>query len=156
MGASSRQFLLMREEEETGNLYVPTISKKEVKAKAEQDAQALIDAGYADVADAFVDATRIAEYLTTFVRVLKKHISPEEYGKEYATKSAKITFRGTGDRLDYEQDEVYKTLKELLKEREDLLKLAYKSKDMLFDSEGVEVPKVGIKTPSKETVVITY
>lgn len=156
MGASSREFLLMRQEEETGQLYVPTISKKEVKSKAEQDAQALIDAGNADVADAFVDATRIAEYLTTFVKALKIHVTPDEYGKEYATKSAKITFRGTGDRLDYEQDEVYANLKQQLKEREELLKLAYKSKDMLFDSEGVEVPKVAVKTPSKETVVITY
>lgn len=156
MGASSKEFLLMREQEETGQLYVPTITKKEVKSKAEQDAKALIDAGNADVADAFVDATRITEYLTTFVGELKKHISPDEYGKEYATKSAKITFRGTGDRLDYEQDEVYADLKERLKAREDLLKLAYKSKDMLFDSEGVEAPKVGVKSVSKETVVITY
>ena len=156
MGASSREFLLMREEEETGQLYVPTISKKEVKSKAEIDAQALLDAGYADVADAFVDATRIAEYLTTFIGALKKHISIEEYGKEYALKGAKISFRGTGDRLDYEQDEVYANLKQTLKEREALLKLAHKSKDMIFDSEGVEVPKVGIKTVSKETVVITY
>jgi len=156
MSASSREFLMMRMEDESGNLYVPTLPKKEVKAKAIENANKIVNAGKVDLADTFADASRVKEYLTAFVEELKKHVTTEEYGKEYETKGCKISFRNTGDRLDYEQDEVYSELKEKLTDRENLLKTAYKSKNMIFDADGVEVPKVGVKTPSKETVVLTY
>lgn len=156
MGASSREFLMMREEEETGQLYVPTLPKKEIKAKAEQDVQTLLDAGEVDIASAFTDATRISEYLKVFVSEIKQHVTEETYGKEYDIKGSTISFRNTGDRLDYEQDEVYAELKERLKERETLLKTAYRSKETIYDSEGVEVSKVGVKTPSKQVVTIKY
>jgi hypothetical protein len=156
MGANAREFLMMRMEEENGELYVPTLPKKEVKAKAIEKANEIVNTGKVDLADTFADASRVMEYLTTLVGELKKHVTPEEYGKEYETKGCKISFRNTGDRLDYEQDEVYSELKAKLKDRENLLKTAYKSKDMIFDADGVEVPKVGIKTPSTETVVLTY
>ena len=156
MGAASREFLLMREEETTGQMYVPALPKKEIKEKAKEDVAKIVEGGEVELANALVDSARISEYLSTFVSELKPHITEDEFGKEYDLKGAKISFRGTGDRLDYDQDEVYSNLKQALKEREALLKLAYKSKEMLFDSEGVEVPKVGIKTVSKQTVVITY
>jgi hypothetical protein len=156
MGASSREFLLMRMEEEEGRLYVPSIPKKEIVEKAQQDVQNIVNGGEITLEDALMDSVRLEEYLKTFSKELKKHIDEETFGKSYDHKGGNISFRGTGDRLDYEQDEVYSTIKELLKEREELLKLAYKSKDMIFDAEGVEVPKVGIKTPSKQTIVIKF
>lgn len=156
MSAASREFLMMREEEETGQMYVPSLPKKEVKQKALEDVKSILDGGEVDIANAFTDATRISEYLKTFVAELKKHVTEEEYGKEYDVKNAKITFRETGDRLDYEDDPIYKELKERLKERESLLKTAYRSKDSIYDNEGVEVPKVSVKTPSSKVVVIKY
>ena len=156
MGASAREFLLMREDEVNGELYVPSLRKKEIKERAEIDVELLLDRGELDIANSFMDATRMNEYLTVFTKELKKHITEEEYGKDYEVKGAKISFRNSGDRLDYNEDEVYKSLGEKLKERELILKTASKSKDMIFDSEGVEVPKVGIKTFGNESVVITY
>jgi len=153
MGASSREFLMMREDEHN-QIYVPSLPKKEVKAKAKEDVIRLLDEGDTDLAEAMIDATRVAEYLTNFVKELRDHIG-EEFDK-YEVKGSKFSFRGTGDRLDYDQDEVYASIKESLKQREELLKLAFKSKDMIFDSEGVEVPKVGVKTPSKQTLVINW
>lgn len=156
MGASSREFLMMREEETTGQLYVPTLPKKEVVEKAKKDVANILEGGEVELANAFVDATRISEYLTTFVKELKQHITEDEYGKNYEVKGASISFRNTGDRLDYDADPVYAELKAKLKDRQALLKTAYKSKEMIFDSEGVEVPKVGIKTVGMQTVVIKY
>ncbi len=155
MSAASRAFLMMQEEE-NGELYVPSISKKEVEKRAIDNAQEVVDKGEVDIANAFADSSRVMEYLNTFVGELKKHVTPDEYGKDYETKGVKISFRNSGDRLDYEQDEVYKEMKEALKEREALLKIAYKSKEAIYDHEGVEVPKVGVKTVGKETVVLTY
>lgn len=156
MSRAGNEFMMMRMEEESGQLYVPSISKKEVQAKAKEDATAILDQGEKDIAGVVIDATRLNEYLTTLIGVLKPNVTESDYGKDYQLKNGKISFRASGDRLDYESDLVYLELKERLKEREDLLKLAYKSKDIIFDGEGVEVSKVGIKTHSKDSVVITY
>ena len=156
MGASKNEFLLMRMEEEEGRLYVPSIPKKEILEKAQQDVQNIVNGGEVTLEDALMDSVRLEEYLKTFSKELKKHIDEETFGKSYDHKGGNISFRGTGDRLDYEQDEVYSTIKELLKEREELLKLAFKSKDMIFDADGIEVPKVAVKTPSKQTIVIKF
>jgi hypothetical protein len=155
MGASSREFLMMRMEEETGALYVPTLSKKEIKAKAVEDAKALMDSGESYIHDAVIDASRILEYLKPFVDELRKKVDAEKY-KDFECKGVKFSFKGTGDRLDYDQDEKYAEIKTQLKEREDLLKVAYKSKEMIFDSEGVEVPKIGLKSVSKEVLNLTF
>jgi hypothetical protein len=154
MGANSNEFLLMRMEEESGQMYVPSIPKKEIVSKAKADVKSMVDSGEVDIAEAVIDATRLSEYLKVFVSELRNHVG-EKYDK-YECKGVKLSFKGTGDRLDYDQDEVYNKLKERLKEREELLKLAYKSKEMIFDSEGVEVPKVEVKTPSKQTLNINF
>lgn len=154
MGANSNEFLMMRMEEESGQMYVPSIPKKEIVAKAKDDVKAMVDSGKVDIAEAVVDATRLSEYLKVFVSELRNHVD-DKYDK-YECKGVKLSFKGTGDRLDYEKDEVYSELKERLKAREELLKLAYKSKDMLFDSEGVDVPKVGVKSASKQTLNINF
>jgi len=153
MGASSRQFLMIQEDEHN-QLHVPVMTKKEVQKKAEEDVKRIMAEGSTKIAEAMIDTTRLAEYLVNVAKHLKKHVG-EKYDK-YEVKGSKFSFRGTGDRLDYDQDEVYASIKESLKQREELLKLAFKSKDMLFDSEGVEVPKVGVKTPSKQTLVINW
>jgi hypothetical protein len=154
MGANSNEFLMMRMEEESGQMYVPSIPKKEIVQKAKDDVKSMVDSVEVDIAEAVVDATRLSEYLKVFVSELRNHVD-DKYDK-YECKGVKLSFKGTGDRLDYECDEVYSKLKERLKAREELLKLAYKSKDMLFDSEGVEVPKVGVKSASKQTLNINF
>lgn len=154
MGANSNEFLMMRMEEESGQMYVPTITKKEIVVKAKDDVKTMVDSGEVDIAEAVIDATRLSEYLKVFVSELRNHVD-DKYDK-YECKGVKLTFKGTGDRLDYECDEVYTELKERLKEREELLKLAYKSKNMIFDSEGVEVSRVGLKSASKQTLNINF
>ena len=154
MGASGNEFMLMRMEEESGQMYVPSMPKKEIVSKAKEDVNRMVDSGEVDIAEAVVDATRLSEYLKVFVSELRNHVD-DKYDK-YECKGVKLSFKGTGDRLDYEQDEKYADIKSQLKEREELLKLAYKSKDMIFDSEGVEVIKVGVKSASKQTLNINF
>ena len=154
MGASGREFMLMRMEEESGQMYVPSMPKKEIVSKAKDDVNRMVDSGEVDIAEAVVDATRLSEYLKVFVSELRNHVD-DKYDK-YECKGVKLSFKGTGDRLDYEQDEKYAEIKAQLKEREELLKLAYKSKDMIFDSEGIEVIKVGVKSASKQTLNINF
>lgn len=156
MGATGKEFLLMRMNEETQEYFVPTMSKKDIVTKAKDDAEAIMNEGDKDTASVYMDAVRMSEYLAEFAKVLKSNITEDEYGKTYDVKGATISFRNSGDRLDYASDLVYAKLQEKLKEREALLKLAFKSKDMIFDSEGVEVQKVHIKTFGTDSVVVKF
>jgi hypothetical protein len=78
MGANSNEFLLMRMEEEEGTLYVPTLSKKEIKAKAEAEASRIIEENELYIDDVLVDATRVNEYLTNFIKTLRSGIDENE------------------------------------------------------------------------------
>lgn len=138
-----------------GRLSFPNdFSKKKAKQQGTEAAKALVDAGEVDVIDALSNFTRLEELVKAFVSELRN--SAELPGKEYVKNGVKFTMRSTGDRYDYAQDDVYATLQKKLKAREDLLKLALKSDETIYDSDGVEVPKVGVKTYGKETLVITY
>jgi len=115
-------------------------SKKELKAKAAQAVKDLLDAGDVDLTRSASNIARLKEVVTELDKQLRPHLeAAEAYG-------VKITMKNTGDRLDYEQDDVYKSLKTQLKEREDILKMAHKTNSPIYDEDGVEIPKVGIKT----------
>ena len=81
----------------------------------------------------------------------EKEKNPE---KELSKFNVKFSLSSTGERLDYDSDVEYKSINTKLKDRQALLKTAYKSKDIIFDSEGDQVPKVDLKSPSKQILKI--
>jgi len=60
-----------------------------------------------------------------------------------------------GPMLDYAADHKYVELEFLLKERKELLDASFKTKETLFDGEGVEIPKVPIKSYRKDSITVT-
>jgi hypothetical protein len=68
-----------------------------------------------------------------------------------------VTFtpKNGAESLNYSEDDVYASLESKLKQRAELLKVASKSDDPIFDSEGCEVPKVSKKI-NKPSIVITF
>lgn len=67
----------------------------------------------------------------------------------------KVEVRNSGNRLQYDEDPIYKEIKEKLKQREELLKLAHKQAgNIIFDENGIEVPVVSILA-GKENVYLT-
>ena len=57
--------------------------------------------------------------------------------------------------LDYQADHKVVELEYLLKERKALLDTAFKSREPIFDSEWVEIPKVPIKSYRKDSITVT-
>ena len=89
----------------------------------------------------------------------------ETYAFDEAEKHGAKTFNSNGcefsirqgyAQYNFDEDHVYSDLKQRLKEREDLLKLALKSKDMIFGSDGIEVPKVSVKGYTKDSLTIKF
>ena len=139
--------------------YSPDFNKKKLVSLGKERAKEIIanlpagEQGRQDIKIRYANMAKLMEFIKAFSDELKKELwiveSETVDGVEY-------TLSNTGDRLNYEDDEVYKELSEKLKDRQELLKLAYKSKDVIFDSEGCEVPKVGVKKPSKEIIKMKF
>jgi hypothetical protein len=142
-------FLKMREAEIMTDNFLPT--KKEIKASAEKFATDLIDGGEINLEETFAQALRLNEALTVIVNKLKSSM-PEENFEAFGLKG---TFKSGGNTINYKDDEYWSDIKGKLSNREALLKLALNSKDIIYDHEGVEVPKVST-TPRKSSLTINY
>jgi len=131
------------------------MSKNEIQLEAQHQLQQIQDAGETDEWKLLAITERNKAFWDTFSAEVRKSINdtPE---KTYKAFGCEFAMRNTGDRLDYAADPIYAQIQEQLKEREALLKLAYKSSAPIYDEHGAEVPKVPVKTHGKETLVIKF
>ena len=126
------------------------VSKKSITT-LEQSVNALVegvDNGTINPLDVFASFDKMAKILTDGKS--KVDVSALEQAGKYGNKSfdyrgVKFTFKNGSKALQYKEDDVVNSLEEKLKERKDLVKLATQSKDVIYDSDGVQVDKVSIK-----------
>jgi hypothetical protein len=149
MGASKNLFLMLQEQSVETNNFLPT--KKEIQLSAKSFVSNLLDAGTTDKMELYAQAVRINEALQIVTDELKNSI-PQENFEAFGIKG---TYRSGGETLNYKEDLVYAELEAKLKERAELIKVATKSKDTIYDSEGVEVTKVS-STQRKSSLAITF
>lgn len=149
MGANSNLFLMLQEQSVETNNFLPT--KKEIQLSAKSFVSNLLEAGQTDKMELYAQAMRINEALQIVTDELKNSI-PQENFEAFGIKG---TYRAGGESLNYKEDVVYAELEQKLKERAELIKVATKSKDTIYDSEGIEVTKVS-STPRKSSLAITF
>ena len=149
MGANSNLFLMLQEQSVETNNFLPT--KKEIQLSAKSFVSNLLDAGTTDKMELYAQAVRINEALQIVTDELKNSI-PQENFEAFGVKG---TYRSGGESLNYKEDLVYAKLEAKLKERAELIKVATKSKDTIYDSEGVEVTKVS-STQRKSSLAISF
>ena len=132
------------------------LSKNALHLAGQQDAEKLNSTGFNDAVEMAITARKAVEYLGAFMKALDSSVLDALYknGEKQTLNvlGCELTVGSTGDRLDYEQDVVYKNLAIQLKQRADILKLARNSDVDIVDTNGEPVMKVGIKTPSKELI----
>lgn len=142
-------FLMMREQEVATSNFLPT--KKELQKSSEQFAKNIIDNGEHNIKEVYAQALRLKESLSTIEATLKKELGDENF-EDFGLVG---TFRSGGDAINYNEDDIVKNLEKQLKDRKELLKVALKSNDTIYDSHGVEVPKVST-TPRKSSLAISF
>ena len=96
-------------------------------------------------------AKRMGEALDIINAELLK-VLPQENFEAFGLKG---TFRSGGDTINYKDCEVWSDINRELKEREELLKLALKSQNEIYDAAGVQVPKVST-TQRKSSLAISW
>ena len=149
MGANSNLFLMLQEQSVETNNFLP--SKEEIQLSAKSFVSNLLDAGETDKMELYAQAVRINEALQIVTDELKNSI-PQENFESFGIKG---TYRAGGESLNYKEDDVFLELETKLKERAELIKVATKSKDTIYDSEGVEVTKVS-STQRKSSLAISF
>lgn len=132
------------------------ISKGRISLAAQQTVEKVRN-GEIDPLKTYIQAKAYQGYFTEIVKNTQSDAIAEieKYGKDDRVLSCKVELSNTGERLDYEKDPVYADLKKQLKERENELKTAFKSKNTMVDENGEVIPKVPVKTPSYQTPKIT-
>ena len=149
MGANKDLFSLMRMQETEIEGFLAT--KKEIQLSAQTFIKDLLDAGETDKFELLAQAKRMGEALEVINAELLKVI-PQENFEAFGLKG---TFRSGGETINYKDCEVWSDINRELKEREELLKIALKSHNEIYDEAGVQVPKVST-TPRKSSLAISF
>lgn len=130
-----------------------SLTKKEIQSEAVNQVQKILDSGELNMEEVVSKIVKLKEYVNSFDKALRKNdcIPVGSYQGVKAVES------NTGDRLDYEADPVYKKLKDELKAREEVLKAAFKNKDIdMADKNGEVIPRVPVKTYSSTVIKVSF
>ena len=139
---SKHLFELMREQEIQTSNFLPT--KKEIENSGRLFAKQILSHGEIDKFEAFTQAERLA-CITANVRDELKESLPKEKHSGFGIEITPVSGRAI---IQFQDDKVWQELKNKLQQREELLKVALKSEESIYDGEGVEVPKVSVKYAS--------
>jgi len=101
-----------------------------------------------------LEVLKFAKKLKYFTEILLKESESEamQVWDQYKSDFPDMNYTQGGVILNYNEDPIYTDLQGRLKERKELLDLAYKQKDIIYDASGVEVPKVKIKGYRKDSI----
>lgn len=134
------------------------LTRSEIDHMAEELVTNVISEGYTDSPDLIAKLEKVKRFVESAKKKTIDYLANEldrEPERKTSRYGVEMQESSTGDRLDYEQDIVYSQLKQQLKEREQLLKLAYKQTETLYDNDGVAVPKVPLKYASRTIYKVT-
>ena len=145
---SKHLFDLMQQQEIATSNFLP--NKKEIEFSAKKFASQLIEAGEIDKYEAFAQAVRMSNALEVVKEEIKSHL-PKEKNIAFGIQITPVSGRTI---IQFQDDEMWQQLKHKLQQREELLKIALKSDETIYDSEGVEVPKVSVKYASDSLTII--
>ena len=137
MGQSSEQFLQLREQDIV-TLYDATFTKKEAQQTGVNLAKQIIDGGEVSKHEALANLVRLNEVISNAITEIKESVSNEKVtvlGVEFTPVNGRTMYN-------FKDDHTWNDLNNKLKQREELLKVALKSDETIFDNEGIEVPKV--------------
>jgi len=144
---SKQLFELMRMEQLENEF--PT--KKDIQTTSSYMVAKVLENGEHNPVELFAQAVRVNEALTVITDKLKQSL-PKENFEAFGLKGV---YAEGGETLNYSEDPIYADILAELKEREALLKVACKSKNEIYDSEGVEVPKVS-SYPRKGSLRVSF
>ena len=131
-------FMLMREQEVQTANFLP--NKKELELSSKKFAQNLVESGNYDIYELVAQSERYKLAINEINAILKDKL-PKEKHNAFGIEFTRMNGRKM---LQYSDDKVWSDLNKKIKAREELLTVALGSDNEIYDSEGVQVPKVSV------------
>jgi hypothetical protein len=132
-----------------------SMNKNEIQLEAQHQLEQVWEQGEIDEWKLLAITARNKAFWETFEKSAREKVNgvPE---RNYKAFGCEFSTMNTGDRKDYSSDTIYADLENQLKQRKDLLDVAFKSTQPIYDEHGAEVPKVPIKTFGGEVLKIKF
>jgi hypothetical protein len=151
MGANKEMFLELRAEE-FAVMYDHSFTKKDAVLTGKRMVDEILEAGEIEPLQIWANICRLKEVVNSADAEFRNRIELFDKTNIHGVEFSHVN---GGDTLNYKDDPIYLDIFNELKEREELLKLAYKSKNEIYDSEGIEVAKVS-SSPRKSSITIKF
>jgi len=136
----------------SGVMYAPDFTKKQAEQTGINLINKLFDDGNQTPTQFYSNIARLKAVIDSADRTFRDRLNlnaPDSYN------GVLFTPKNGAESLNYDEDDIYVLLENKLKQRQELLKTASKSDEIIFDSDGCEVPKVSKKF-NKPSIVITF
>ena len=136
----------------SGVMYAPDFTKKQAEQTGINLINKLFEEGNQTPVQFYSNIARLKAVIDSADRAFRDRLNltqPDSYN------GVLFTPKNGAESLNYDEDDIYVLLENKLKQRQELLKIASKSDEIIFDSDGCEVPKVSKKF-NKSSIVITF
>ena len=136
----------------SGVMYAPDFTKKQAEQTGLDLVSKIFEDGDESAIQVYSNIARLKSVIDSADKAFRDRLnlnSADSYN------GVTFTPKNGAESLNYSEDDVYAGLESKLKQRSELLKVASKSDDPIFDSDGCEVPKVSKKF-NKSSIVITF
>jgi hypothetical protein len=148
---SKDKFLEMRMEE-VAVMYDHTFTKKEAILTGKRMVDDLLEAGEVEPLKVWTNICRLKEVINSADARFRDKI---EIIEKESINGVEFSAVQGGETINYKDDEIYMDIFNELKEREELLKIAFKSKNEIYDQNGVLVTKCS-STPRKSSITCKF
>lgn len=148
----SKELFFEMRAEEIAYMYDENFSKKQAIQTGVALANKVLDDGLVDPLKVFSNVCRLKEVINAADKEFRDKLSIVEKRSENGVEFSSMAGRETPN---YNEDAVFNALSEQLKQRQELLKSALKQKELIFDSEGCEVPRV-TSSQSKSSITVKF
>lgn len=107
--------------------------------------------------DVFATFNKLVKIFNEAKQKVERHAMQEAmmHDKTFVIAGVEFTYKNGGRTFNYKEDFIIQELSQKIKDREELIKVALKSREPIFDSNGVEVTKVSSK-PIKDSLSVKF
>lgn len=148
---SKDKFLQMRMEE-VAVMYDHTFTKKEAILTGKRMVDELFESGEIEPIKVWSNICRLKEVVNSADSEFRNRIEIFEKTNQNGVEFSAVQ---GGETINYKDDEIYMDIFTELKEREELLKIAYKAKNEIYDQNGVIVTRCS-STPRKSSITCKF
>ena len=148
----SKQLFEMMRLQEVSSLYPTDFTKKEAQQTGKDLVNQVLELGNVSTLDFGANLIRLSEVIGSAMSEFRSKIKDSE---KQTVQGVEFNPVQGGETLNFKDDEIWSDIKRELSEREELLKVAYKSKGEIYDEGDVLVPKVS-STPRASSITIKF